>query len=69
MNQNKIEIIQNDYVFDRFFKKGEQFDYIGTETITTGCSCNGSLSTYNTYVVLINNVKYHIRADRASIMQ
>ena len=42
MSQHKIVITQNDYVLDKFFNKGEEYDYIGMETVTEGCSCNGS---------------------------
>lgn len=67
MTENKIVITQNDYVLDKFFNKGEEYDYIGTETITEGCSCNGSRKEYNTYVVIIDNKKYNIKADKAGI--
>ena len=67
MNQNRIEITQNDYVLDKFFNKGEVYDYIGMETVTEGCSCNGSNRSFNTYVVMMDNKKYNIKASKAGI--
>lgn len=64
---NTIEITKNDYVLDRFFKKGETFTYAGMESVTEGCSCNNSRKTYNTYVVLLDNKKYNVKATHAGI--
>jgi hypothetical protein len=69
MSQHRIEITKKDYVFDRFFEVGQEFDYSGTETVTTGCSCNGSREQYNTYVVFIDGKKYNIRDTNAGIKQ
>ena len=69
MSQHKIVITQNDYVLDKFFNKGEEYDYIGMETVTEGCSCNGSRKEYNTYVVMMDNRKYNIKASRAGLKE
>lgn len=66
-SQHKIVMSQKDFVLDRLFEKGEEFEYAGTETITCGCSCNGSLRQYNTYVVIIDGKKYNIRDTHAGI--
>lgn len=68
-SQHKISISRKDYVLDRFFEVGQEFEYSGTETITEGCSCNHSLKQHNTFVVFIDNKKYNIKATHAGIMQ
>ena len=65
---NKIVITINSYINDKFFNKGEEYTYSGTERVQEGCSCNGSLKEYDTYVIFINNVKYNIRKDHAELV-
>lgn len=66
---SRIAIQKTDYIGGRYFKAGEEYDFAGTETVTEGCACNGSLKQVNTYVVLLDNVKYHVPQDRAAIIQ
>ncbi|VVB59146.1 Uncharacterised protein [uncultured archaeon] len=64
-----IQITNNCYVNEKYFKSGEQYPYIGTEMVKSGCACNGSLRQYESFVVLINNVKYNIRTSDAVAIQ
>ena len=64
----KIEILQNEYCKGKLFQKGEQYEFIGTETVEEGCKCNNSWRQYLAYIMLIDFVKYHIEIGKARIV-
>ena len=65
---SKIEITENVYDGGIMFHKGTQHEYIGTEHVKEGCSCNGTLKEYDAYVVLNSNVKCRIPLNKANIV-